>query len=100
MYLSACVHAASSLVSNSAILWSASHQAPLSMGFSRQEYWSRLPCLPQGDLPNPGTELISLMPPALAHGFFNNSTNWEAQSIWLHIIKNCHHDHFPSGPYA
>ena len=34
-------------------------QAPLSMGFSSQEYWSRLPCLPPGDLPNPGTGLVS-----------------------------------------
>ena len=36
------------------------------MGFSRQEYWSGLPCSPPGDLPTPGTELASLMPPALA----------------------------------
>ena len=36
------------------------HQAPLSMGFSRQEYWCRLPCLPPGDLPNPGIERTSL----------------------------------------
>ena len=41
-------------------------QAPLSMGFSRQEYWSRLPC-PPGDLPNPGIERVS---PALPNGFF------------------------------
>ena len=33
------------------------HQAPLSMGFSRQEYWSGLPCLPPGDLSDPGIEL-------------------------------------------
>ena len=36
-------------------------QAPLSMGFSRQEYWSRLPCPPPGDLPDPGIEPDSLM---------------------------------------
>ena len=36
--------------------WTAAHQAPLSMGFSRQEYWSGLPCPPPGDLPNPGVE--------------------------------------------
>ena len=36
------------------ILWTVAHQAPLSMGFSRQEYWSGLPCLPPGHLPNPG----------------------------------------------
>ena len=42
-----------------ATLWTAAHQAPLSMGFSRQEYWSGLPC-PPGDLPNPGIEPVSL----------------------------------------
>ena len=36
--------------------WTAARQAPLSMGFSRQEYWSGLPCRPPGDLPNPGTK--------------------------------------------
>ena len=36
--------------------WTVAHQAPLSMGFSRQEYWSGLLCLPPGDLPNPGIE--------------------------------------------
>ena len=34
--------------------WAVAHQAPLSVGFSRQEYWSGLPCPPPGDLPNPG----------------------------------------------
>ena len=37
-----------------ATLWTVAHQAPLSMGFSRQEYWSGLPCPPPGDLPDPG----------------------------------------------
>ena len=37
-------------------LWTVARQAPLSMGFSQQEYWSGLPCLPPGDLPNPGTK--------------------------------------------
>jgi len=35
-------------------LWTVAHQAPLSIGFSRQEYWSGLPCTPPGDLPDPG----------------------------------------------
>ena len=39
-----------------ATTWAVAHQAPLSMGFSRQEYWSGLPCPPPGDLPNPGIE--------------------------------------------
>ena len=45
--------------------WTVVHQAPLFMGFSRQEYWSGWPCPPPGDLPNPGIELESLMSPAL-----------------------------------
>ena len=40
--------------------------APLSMEFSRQEYWSALPCPPPGDLPNPGSKPMSLVPPASA----------------------------------
>ena len=39
--------------------WTVAHWAPLSTGFSRQEYWSGLPCPPPGDLPNPGFELGS-----------------------------------------
>ena len=44
------------------------HEGSLSMGFSRQEYWSELPCSPPGDLPNPGIETASLMSLALASG--------------------------------
>ena len=56
-----------------------SRQAPLSMGFSRQEYWRGrgLPCPPPGDLPHPGTEPGSLTAPALAAGFFTTSATWE-----------------------
>ena len=60
------------------------HQAPLSMGFSRQEYWSGLPCPPPGDLPDPGIEPVSLMSPALAGVFFTTSTTWEAL-LWPHL---------------
>ena len=52
-----------------ATLWTAVCQVPVYMGFSRQEYWSGLLCSPPGDLPNPGTEPISLMSPALAGEF-------------------------------
>jgi len=48
--------------------WTVAHQAPLSMGFSREEYWSGLPCPPSGDLPNSGIEPKSLTSPALAEG--------------------------------
>ena len=46
-------------------LWTIAHQAPLSMGFPRQEYWSGLPCPPPGDLPNPGIKPGSSESPAL-----------------------------------
>ena len=61
-------------------LWTGACQAPLSMGFSRQEYWSRLPCPPPGDLPDPRIEPVSLMSPALAGEFFDISATWEAQT--------------------
>ena len=56
-------------------------QAPLSMGISRQEYWSMLPCPPSGDLPKPGNEPESLMSPALAGGFFTTRATWEAPRV-------------------
>ena len=53
-----CVHTLSHLscVQLFATLWTVAHQALQSMGFSRQEYWSGLPCSPPEDLPNPGIE--------------------------------------------
>ena len=54
-------------------------QALLSMGFSKQEYWSGLSFPPPGDLPNPGIEPASLMSSALASEFF--STTWEAPKL-------------------
>ena len=58
--------------------WTVAHQAPPSMGFSRQEYWSGLPLPPPGDLPIPGVEPKSLTSPALAGSFFITSTTWVA----------------------
>ena len=55
-----------------------SPQAPLSMEFFRQEYWSGLPRPPPEDLRDLGIELSPLMPPALAGGFFTSSATWEA----------------------
>ena len=59
-----------------ATLWTVAHQAPLSMVFSRQGYWSGLPCPPPGDLPNPEIRPTSLMSPALAGGFFTTCSTW------------------------
>ena len=64
---------ASSCVQLFATLWTAACQTPLSMGFSRQEYWSGLPCCPPGNLPNPGIKPASLISPALAGTFFYHS---------------------------
>ena len=69
-----------------AILWTAVHQAPLSMGFSRKEYWSGLLFPPLGDLPDPEIELASLTSPALAGRFFTPSASWEA---YIHIYLHC-----------
>ena len=55
--------------------WTVALQAPLFMGFSRQEYWSGLPFPSPGDLPDPGIEASSLMSPALAGRFFTTSLN-------------------------
>ena len=52
------------------------HQAPLSMGFFRQEYWSRVPFPPPVDLPDLGMEPESLMSPAVAGRFFTTSATW------------------------
>ena len=48
-----------------ATLWTVTHKASVSLGFSRQEYWIGLPCLPPEDLPDPGIEPVSLAAPAV-----------------------------------
>ena len=74
-----CVCAQSlSLVQFFATPWTVTHEAPLSKGFFRQEYWCGLPCPSPGDLPNPGIKPTSPVSPALADGFFTTSTTWEA----------------------
>ena len=47
------------------VLWTVAHQDPLSVGFSRQEYWSGFPFLPSGDLPHPGIKSVSPICPTL-----------------------------------
>ena len=87
--LCACVLNPFRCVRLSATLWTVAHHAPMSMGFSKQEYWSGLPCPPPGDLPNPAIKPTSLMPPALAGGFFTISTAWKAhylpKSAQIHV---------------
>ena len=65
-------------------LWTAVCQAPLSLGFSRQEYRSELPCPPPGDLPNPEIKPTS----ALAGRFFTMSATWEA-CLESEVAQSC-----------
>ena len=74
----ACMQSSSSRVKFSAIQWTVALQAPLSMGLSRQEYWSGLPFPPPGDVHDPRIEPASLLSPAVARGFFTTSATWEA----------------------
>ena len=70
----------SKVVSDSfATTWTVTHQAPLSMGFPRQECWNVLPFPTPGDLPDPWIKPTSLVSPALAGRFFTTSATWEAQ---------------------
>ena len=72
-------------------LWTWACQAPLSIGLSRQEYWSGLLCPPLGDLPDPGIEPTSLTSPTLAGRFFTISATWEAHSKceWVMVTQSC-----------
>ena len=83
-------------MSDSVTLWTVACQAPPSMGFPRQEYWSGLPFPSPGDLPDPGIQPISLKSPSLASQFFTASTrlcinfssiNYLQQTFALHAMR-------------
>ena len=65
-------------------LWTVAHQASLSMGFFRQEYWNGLPFFLQGIFPDPGIKPVSLKSPVLGGGFFTTSIN----SVF-NLMRNC-----------
>ena len=67
--------------------WTVDGQAPLSMGFSGQEYWSRLPFPSPGDLPNPGIELGHPVSPALAGRFFTTEPSGKPPNFILINLK-------------
>ena len=76
--------------------WTVVCQAPLSMEFSRQEYWSGLSFPISGDLPDPGIKPESLASSALAGGFFTTASTWEAIHIHTNIYIHIHtHTHIP-----
>jgi len=72
--------------------WTVTHQTPLSIGFPRQEYWSELPCLSPGDLPDPG---IIPMSPALAGSFLITEPPGKlCMYIYTHTYTHTHtHTH-------
>ena len=87
--------AAASVVSNSFVtLWTVTHQAALSVGFTRQEYWSGLSFPPLGDFPDPEIESKSFMSPALAGEFFTTSVTWVIYCQFGGILKR-EVNHFP-----
>ena len=80
----ACMLSHTSCVWFFVTLWTVAYRNPLSMGFSRQEYWSGLPCPSPGDCPDPRIKPASLMSSALAGRFFITSTTSEA-----HLPVSC-----------
>ena len=63
--------------------WAVTHQAPLSMRFSEQEYLSGLPCPPIGDLPKKGIKPKFLKSPSLAGRFFTTNATWESSNRYI-----------------
>ena len=91
-YVLACVLSRFNCVWLCATTWTAACQAPLSMGFSREEYWSRLPCPPPGDLSNPGIESVTLTSLVLVGEFFSTSATWleyVSSDLCLHGTCGC-----------
>ena len=66
--------------------WTVVHQASLSMGFSRQEYWSGLQFPPPEVFPNPGVKPASAMSPASAGGFFTTETHLGSTTLYSAVI--------------
>ena len=78
-------HSMCSVTQSCSSLWphGLAHQAPPSMGFSKQEHWSQLPFTTPGGLPNPGIKTASLTSPALIGRFFTTSFIWEARAFCI-----------------
>ena len=68
--------------------WTVAHEAPVSMGFSRQEYWNELPFPFPGNLPDPGTEPGSPVSLALAGGFFTTESPKKPPFETSHVQSN------------
>ena len=89
----ACMLSCFSRVQFLATPWTIAHQAPLSLGFSRQEYWSGLPCPPLGDLPNPGIKPTSPALQAdslpLCHQESPSGQWWAPHGGEAHLVEHC-----------
>ena len=81
-----CAYCCFGCVQLFAVLWTLAHQAPLCMGFFKQEYWSGLPRPPPRDLPDPGIKLTFFTSPALAGMFFTTGATWEAPLICKSLL--------------
>ena len=88
IYLS-CVCACAKSFWSCPTVWNPVDCSPpaLSMGFSRQGYWSGLPCPPPGDLPDPGIQTAPHMSPELAGGFFTARATWEVLTLAESLSK-------------
>ena len=96
----ACMLSHFSCVQLCVTLWTLAHQVPLSMGLSRQEYWSGLPFPSPWDLPNPGIEPVSIMSLVLAGRFFTTSASWEDHSIRKSLMACVLPSTLPTGVYS
>ena len=92
MYIHACVLSRFSRLRLFATPGTVARQAPLSMGFSQQVYWSRLPALLQVIFPTQGSN-PNLISPALAVRFFTTSATWEAPVLCIPMaFRKWHYD--------
>ena len=78
--------------------WTGAHQAPLSMGLSRQEYWHGLPLPSPGNLPNPGIEPAVLRSPALAGGSFTTSATGKPHLLLTSALRKAEVTVITAGP--
>ena len=82
----ACLPSCISCIRLCVTLWTVAHKAPLSMGYSKQKYWSELPCPPPGNLLDPGIKPASLRSSALAGRFLTTRATWKAPSSHWEVV--------------
>ena len=88
IHMHSCVLSCFCCVQLSGTLWTVAYQAPLSMGFSREEFWSGLPCPPSCDLPDSGLEPTSPAAPVLQVGFLLKS-HWGSPLVFTLLFNSC-----------